>query len=106
MTEEITPELFSHLVDLAALELSVEESRYLREQMNNQLKSIHELAAIPINEEIHIASHGIEFSREISAQTRSDNCLPFSNPDKLLSQAPEVDDGYIIVPEIPHKDLD
>lgn len=106
MTEEITPELFNHLVELAALELSPDESQYLRVQMNNQLKSINELAAIRIDSEIDIASHGVKFTREISADNRPDDWIPFPNPDKLLAQAPDVDEGYIIVPEIPHKDLE
>ena len=106
MTDEITPQLFNHLVELAALELSPEEGNYLRGQMNNQLKAIHELAAIPIDADIKIASHGIKYTWEISAEIRSDEWIPFPDPDKLLAQAPEVDENYIVVPEIPHKDLD
>ena len=50
MSDAITPEMFAHLVDLAALELSPEEAEYLRRQLNNQLKAIHELEAIPLDE--------------------------------------------------------
>ena len=54
MSETITPELFAHLVDLAALELSPEEGEYIRAQLNNQLKAIHELEAIPLDEDLPI----------------------------------------------------
>ncbi len=33
MTDEITPELFAHLVELAALELNAQEAEYLRRQL-------------------------------------------------------------------------
>ena len=46
MSDEIDGELFDHLANLAALELPTEESEYLRQQLNNQLKAIQELAAI------------------------------------------------------------
>jgi aspartyl-tRNA(Asn)/glutamyl-tRNA(Gln) amidotransferase subunit C len=106
MPEEISPELFNHLVDLAALELTPEEGDYLRRQMNNQLQAIHELGAIPLEAELTPASHGISYSKEMSAQFRKDEWIPSPDPGKLLRQAPETDDGYVVVPEIPHKDLD
>jgi aspartyl-tRNA(Asn)/glutamyl-tRNA(Gln) amidotransferase subunit C len=106
MSDEITPELFRHLVELAALELNPEETEYLRREMNNQLKSIHELVSIPIDSESPIASHGIPYSASISACIRPDKWYAYLEPGKLLAQAPETDEGYIVVPEIPHKDLD
>jgi aspartyl/glutamyl-tRNA(Asn/Gln) amidotransferase C subunit len=106
MPEEISPELFNHLVDLAALELAPEEGEYLRRQMNNQLQAIHELGAIPLNAELAAASHGITYSKDMSAPIRKDDWIPNPDPGKLLQQAPETDDGYIIVPEIPHKELE
>jgi aspartyl-tRNA(Asn)/glutamyl-tRNA(Gln) amidotransferase subunit C len=106
MSEEISPELFAHLVDLAALELKPEEGEYLRKQMNNQLKSINELVSIPLDADLVVASHGITYSPEISSKNRNDDWKAHPEPDKLLKQAPEIDDGYIVVPEIPHKELD
>jgi aspartyl-tRNA(Asn)/glutamyl-tRNA(Gln) amidotransferase subunit C len=106
MSDEITPDLFSHLVELAAMELNPDEAEYLRKEMNNQLKAIHELVAIPIDSELPIASHGIPYSASISANIRPDEWNAYLDPGKLLAQAPEIDDGYIVVPEIPHKDLD
>ena len=40
MAEEITAEIFDHLVELAALELEAKEAEYLRAQLNSQLKAI------------------------------------------------------------------
>jgi aspartyl-tRNA(Asn)/glutamyl-tRNA(Gln) amidotransferase subunit C len=106
MTDIIDNELFNHLVELAALELTAEEGEYLRRELNNQLKAIHELAAIPLDNTIPPALHGISFTREISQGPRSDEWQPYPNPEEILSQAPEVEGGYILVPDIPHKQLD
>jgi aspartyl-tRNA(Asn)/glutamyl-tRNA(Gln) amidotransferase subunit C len=105
MSDEINPELFDHLVTLAALELSPDESEYLRRQLNNQLKAIRELAAIPLDPNISITSHGVPYTAQISAPARADEWQPYSNPDEILEQAPETDDRYIVVPDIPHTDL-
>jgi Asp-tRNA(Asn)/Glu-tRNA(Gln) amidotransferase C subunit len=106
MPDEISPELFAHLVDLAALELAPDEVDYLRRQMNNQLKAIKELVSIPLDSETVIASHGITYSPEISSKHRNDEWSAYPDPGALLKQAPDVEGEYIIVPEIPHKDLE
>jgi len=106
MSDEITPELFSHLVELAALELSPEEAEYLRREMNHQLRAIHELASIPIDSDLPVASHGIPYTAAISAGSRPDEWHAFAEIEKLIAQAPETEEGYIVVPEIPHQDLD
>jgi aspartyl/glutamyl-tRNA(Asn/Gln) amidotransferase C subunit len=106
MSEEISPELFAHLVDLAALELAPDEADYLRRQMNNQLRAIKELASIPLDSDIEVTLHGIAFSPEISSKKRKDEWSAYPDPGLLLKQAPEIENDYIIVPEIPHKDLD
>ena len=106
MSESISSELFAHLVDLAALQLTAEESEYLRRQLNNQLKAIHELEAIPIGEDVPITSHGVPYTAEISPTPRADTWLPFPNPQEILEQAPQAEDGYIIVPDIPHTNLE
>jgi aspartyl-tRNA(Asn)/glutamyl-tRNA(Gln) amidotransferase subunit C len=105
MSDEINRELFDHLVTLAALELPADESEYLRRQLNNQLKAIHELVAIPLDPGTGITSHGVPYTAQISAPEREDEWQPFSNPDEILEQAPETDDRYIVVPDIPHTDL-
>ena len=106
MTDQITPELFNHLVQLAALELTPEESEYLRGQLNNQLKAIHELEAIPLDENLPVTSHGVPYTPWISQPPREDAWQACENPDEILAQAPQIEDDYIIVPDIPHTKLD
>jgi aspartyl/glutamyl-tRNA(Asn/Gln) amidotransferase C subunit len=106
MTETISPETFAHLVDLAALQLTPAESEYLRQQLNQQLKAIHELAAIPLDEDITATSHGVPYTTATSPAPRVDTWLPYPNPEEILEQAPQVEDGYIIVPDIPLTNLD
>ncbi len=106
MNEEITPEIFEHLVQLGALELDDEEAQYLRRQLNNQLKAIHELEAIPVSEDINITSHGIPYTPRIMSPIRGDEWLPNPDSNEIIAQVPETDEGYIVVPDIPHTDLD
>jgi aspartyl-tRNA(Asn)/glutamyl-tRNA(Gln) amidotransferase subunit C len=105
MSDEIDGELFEHLASLAALELSPNESEYLRQQLNNQLKAIQELAAIPLDPATSITSHGVPYTAQISAPPRADEWIPCLNADEILEQAPETDERYIVVPDIPHTDL-
>ena len=105
MTEMITPELFQHLVQLAALELSPEEAEYLRRELNNQLKAIHDLEAIPIPPDTPITSYGVPYSDETTPPFRLDEWHPNPAAQDILAQTPEHEDGYIIVPDIPHTDL-
>jgi aspartyl-tRNA(Asn)/glutamyl-tRNA(Gln) amidotransferase subunit C len=106
MSDEIDIHTFEHLVELAALELDGAQSEYLRRQLNNQLKAIHELEAIPLGDSVPPASHGVPYPLEISPAPRPDEWQRFPNPAEILAQAPEFEDGYIIVPEIPHTDLE
>ncbi len=106
MAEEITIEIFNHLVQLAALELSKEEGEYLRKQLNNQLKAIHELESIPLDPKTPIAAHGLLYTPEITPPIRSDEWVPYPAPDDILTQAPETDESYFVVPEIPHTELE
>jgi aspartyl-tRNA(Asn)/glutamyl-tRNA(Gln) amidotransferase subunit C len=106
MTDQITPELFNHLVQLAALELSADETEYLRGQLNNQLKAIHELELIPVDPATPIAAHGVPYTARNRQLARPDQLKPYADPIEILDQAPETDERYIIVPEIPHTELD
>jgi aspartyl-tRNA(Asn)/glutamyl-tRNA(Gln) amidotransferase subunit C len=106
MSDEISRETFDHLVDLAALELTPAEGEYLRRQLNNQLKAIHELEAIPLETQVAPTSHGVPYTPAISQPPREDVWQPCDDPAAILAQAPEIDDGYIVVPEIPTTQLD
>jgi len=105
VSDEITPELFAHLVELAALELTPEEGEYLRGQLNGQLKAIHELERIPVPDDVPPAAHGVAFPPEIRPAPRADETRPCGDAEKILKQAPEAEEGYFVVPEIPHTEL-
>jgi len=111
MSDSISPEVFEHLVRLAALELDPQEAEYLRGQLNHQLKAIHELEAIPLEAGTPTTSHGVPYTPETTPPIRPDEQKLDPAPEralaagKILAQAPEFDDGYIIVPEIPHTEL-
>ena len=105
MSDEITPELFAHLVELAALELTPEEGEYLRGQLNGQLKAIRELERIPVPDDVPPAAHGVAFPPEIRPALRADETRPCVAAEKILRQAPEAEEGYFVVPEIPHTEL-
>lgn len=106
MAEEITPEVFDHLVSLAALELDEKQAAYLRKELNKQLTAIHELEAIPLEKNMPITSHGVPYTLESSPALREDEWVPFEDPAEILSQSPETQDRYIVVPDIPHEKLD
>lgn len=105
MSDTITREVFDHLVDLAALQLSEDQAEYLRGQLNNQLKAINELAAIPIPADVPINLHGVPFESAASAAPREDVWQKYPDAEGILKQAPQVEDGYIVVPDIPHTEL-
>ena len=106
MSEAITKELFDHLVQLAALDMGPEEAAYLRRELNNQLKVINELAVIPLEEDLPITSHGVPYPPETRPPLRSDTWIPCEDSIMIIAQAPQVDDGYIVVPDIPHSNLE
>lgn len=106
MDEKITPEVFQKLVELASLELSEQEAEYLRQELNHQLISIEVLESIPIDEDVEVASHGVPYPPQRSPQPREDEVVPDPNREEILEQAPEVEDGYIVVPDISHEELE
>jgi len=107
MTEDIiTIETFAHLVHLAALEMDEEEAEYLRGELNNQLKAIREMEAIPLDRDKQVTVHGVSYTKETSAAPRQDEPKPYHDPGGIIKQAPQSDGEYVIVPDIPHIDLD
>lgn len=104
--QEISRPLFDYLVQLAALDLSEEQAQYLLRELNHQLRVIHELAAIPLDEQLPVTTHGVPYVAENRPELRADESQPFSNPQEILHQAPEVEDNYFVVPDIPHTTLD
>lgn len=105
-SQAISEELFNHLVGLASLALSPEEAEYLRQELNNQLTAIDELEAIPLGDEIPITTHGVPYTAQIAPAARDDQWEACPNPEDILAQAPDTRDRYVVVPDIPHTDLD
>lgn len=105
MSDTIDLETFEHLVKLASLELKPEEAEYLRKQLNAQLSSIRELAAIPLDDDVPASLHGLDYPDAESAALREDTWQPSTQAQAILDQAPDTRDGYIEVPDIPHQTL-
>lgn len=104
--EDITPEVFNHLVQLAALELDDSQAEYLRQELNKQLASIRELEAIKLEEGLPAASHGVPYPPEHKPALRGDEWETCPEAKAITAQAPQFEDGYIIVPDIPHTTLE
>jgi aspartyl-tRNA(Asn)/glutamyl-tRNA(Gln) amidotransferase subunit C len=101
MSDPITAELFTHLVELAALELTPQEADYLRGQLNGQLKAIAELERIPVPDDVPPAAHGVTFTAAIRPPLRADEPHASGLAEQILAQAPQAEDGYFVAPEIP-----
>jgi aspartyl/glutamyl-tRNA(Asn/Gln) amidotransferase C subunit len=103
---EIDETVFNHLVELAALELDQTEAAYLREELNGQLSAIHELQAIEVAADVPITSHGVPYAAAMRLPLREDDVKPFAQVEEILEQAPKSEARYLIVPDIPHEDLE
>ena len=104
--DAITPEVFAHLVELAALALDPEEGKYLREELNHQLKAIRELESIELDDGVPITSHGVPYDGAILPPIREDIREESSKADAIVAGAPESEARYIVVPDIPHEELE
>lgn len=104
--EHISPQLFEKLVDLAAIALDPSESEYLRSELNNQLTAINELMAINLDESLEPALHGVPFMETDRQSLREDILSAYRNPGSIVAQAPKSEDKYIVVPDIPHSELE
>jgi len=104
--QNISRETFDHLVDLAEFKLEESESQYLLKEMNAQLGAIDRMEAITLDEELPLASRGVPYPPERKQVLRADKEQSFENPGKIIAQAPETRDGYIVVPDIPHTTLE
>ena len=106
MTEKISPDVFERLAELASLELPEGESEYLRKELNNQMVSIEVLESIPIDAKTGSAAHGLPYTENNSPVPREDVSRKDPHREDILKQAPELEDGYIVVPDISHEELD
>lgn len=105
INDQINIEVFNRLVELAAMELSAEQAAYLHRQLNNQLRAIRELASIPIDNSIESNLHGVPYIPEARPLLREDAWSPSGTASAIHSQVPQLEDGYIVVPDIPHTTL-
>jgi aspartyl-tRNA(Asn)/glutamyl-tRNA(Gln) amidotransferase subunit C len=103
---EISPQSFDHLVDLAALELDRDEKDYLLRELNGQLRAIRALDAIDIGDDLTITSHGVPYTASTRPAIRKDAARESGKADAILGQAPEVENRYLVVPDIPQEALE
>jgi len=106
MKDKITPDDFQRLADLASLELPQEEAEYLRGELNNQMISIEVLESIPIEADTGTAAHGLPYTDYNSPSPRKDEASQDPHRQDILDQAPELEDGFIVVPDISHEELE
>jgi len=99
--DNITPEMFAKLVTLAALELTPEESEYLRTELNHQLAAVKELSEIQLAEGVQPSLHGLDCQGN---SPRPDVWIPFANSPEILALAPESDGAYFQVPDFRRSD--
>lgn len=106
MEERISREDFQRLAELASLELPEQEAEYLRQELNKQMISIEVLESIPIDAETGTAAHGLPYTDFNSQSPRADNARQDPHRQAILDQAPELEEGYIVVPDISHQELE
>lgn len=104
--EEISPQLFEHLVRLASLQLEASEAEYLRQELNHQLQSIRELISIQIPPGVEMTIHGIPYPPGRPDELREDIPVPFEEVRELLNQAPDLVSDQFSVPDVPHTTLE
>ena len=75
-------------------------------ELNNQLVSIRELAAIPLDDDVEPAARGVAYTADSTPDIRADVATGSKDADAILAQAPQVEERYIVVPEIPREVLD
>ena len=106
MEERISRKDFQRLAELASLELPEDEAEYLRKELNNQMISIEVLESIPIDADTSTAAHGLAYTSHNSPTPREDIAKEDPNRQAILDQAPELEEGYIVVPDISHQELE
>jgi len=102
----ISRQEFDHLVQLAALQLDEAQKEYLRQELNHQLGAIRELESIPLADDLPITTHGVPYREDSKADLRDDVCEPFAHAEEIIDQAPQTEEGYLSVPDIPHTTLE
>jgi Asp-tRNA(Asn)/Glu-tRNA(Gln) amidotransferase C subunit len=47
----------------------------------------------------------VPYTPLITPALRADEWIACPNPEDIVEQAPEVEEGYVVVPDIPHTEL-
>ena len=68
--------------------------------------SVEVLESIPVDAETVSAVHGIPYNKVNSPLLREDITKLDPRREEILKQAPELEDGYIVVPDISYQELD
>ena len=75
-------------------------------EMDNFLAAFYDFMNHQLEVDTPVTSHGVPYTSAISSEIREDEWIPYPDPGGIVEQAPESADGYIVVPDIPHEDLD
>ena len=88
-------EQISRLADLARLELSGDEARALRAQLNDILAMVDRMAAVD--------TAGVDpmaHPQEVMQRLREDTVSDAQQRDSFQEGAPQVEDGFYLVPKV------
>ena len=91
----ITREEVLHVARLARLALSDADADRLREQLGDLLEYMKQLDGLDTSGVVP-TSHAVEMGTPF----REDTVLPFGDPEAILSNAPDREDGFFRVPRI------
>jgi aspartyl-tRNA(Asn)/glutamyl-tRNA(Gln) amidotransferase subunit C len=95
VTVPITLEDVEYVANLARLELSEEEKKRFKKELNNIIRYIDQLNELD-TENVPITSQ-VTFLQNV---LREDEVLPSLSPDEALANAPEKKDGFFKVPRV------
>ncbi len=92
---QITRELVAHVARLSRLALTEEELEQYRQQLSTILEYFARLEALP-TEGVETTSHAIPVTNVF----REDAVSPSLPVEEVLAMAPQVRDGYFVVPRV------
>jgi aspartyl-tRNA(Asn)/glutamyl-tRNA(Gln) amidotransferase subunit C len=91
----ITLKDVEYVANLAKLELSEEEKKRFKKELNNIIRYVDQLNELN-TENVPITSQVIFLQNVL----REDEVLPSLSPDEALANAPEKKDGFFKVPRV------
>lgn len=91
----VDPEVVDYVADLARLRLSQEERRRLVEQLDRIVGYVEKLQQLDVSD-VPPTKHVVDLNNV----ARADEPRPSLPRDRMLTGAPETDDGYFVVPKV------